>query len=138
LPDGLKALKMNNFTGKKRTAAVFLKKNYPWLIFAVLIAALSPSLWNVYRKARGSNDNLKMAEAELAKLQNRQAALLKSIGELKTSRGIEAEVREKFSVVKLGEEVIVVVDGAENSDDSSDSGVNQSFWSRIAGWFGLR
>jgi cell division protein FtsB len=79
-----------------------------------------------------------MAEAELAKLQNRQAALLKSIGELKTSRGIEAEVREKFSVVKLGEEVIVVVDGAENSDDSSDSGVNQSFWSRIAGWFGLR
>ena len=78
-------------------------------------------------------DNLSKTAASLEGLQARDKMLSAEIERLKTETGVEQEIREKFNLVKEGEEVIVVVD--KDTEADSSSGVTEiSFWQRVLDW----
>ena len=75
-----------------------------------------------------------IAEENLASLSKRENDLTGKIDELETENGLEKEIRERFPVIKPGEEVIMIVkdeeDGSSGNDVSSDDG----WWSRFVKW----
>lgn len=108
-----------------------------FLLFIVLIIILKAA-WGVYQKERISAEYLAREQNVLEELADRQAALAQSVDYLKTDKGIEAEIRSKFRVVKEGEMVAVIVDN-EDVKNSTASTTTQiapsSFWQKMRVWF---
>ena len=81
-----------------------------------------------------TKENLSKTAASLESLQVREKMLSSEIEKLKTAGGTEAEIREKYGLVRPGEEVIVIVDkdGDTDFDQATTSG---GFWDKVRGWF---
>ncbi len=104
-------------------------------LLIILIIFLGKAVLNVYEKAQNTNENLELAEVELDTLEARKSLLEDKISTLGTPKGVEAEIRDKFNVVKEGESVIMIVEGEPNGN--KDSGwAEKSFWERIKSLFG--
>ena len=108
------------------------------LIGLFIIALLfAKATWSVYQKKLESERNEKKAAAELADLEKRQQGLSVDINRLQTKTGVEKEIRDKFSVVKPGENMIVIVEPNQASTTASGgSGFFVRMWQTIKGWFG--
>ena len=104
------------------------------VILVVIIIWLSISVWGVYRKQDMTKDNLLKTTVSLNNLKNREKMLTAEIESLKTNTGKEEEIREKYGLVKAGEEVIVVVDKDDNIDSVAEP-LKVGFWEKIWGWF---
>ena len=89
---------------------------------------------SVYEKAQGTNENLEMAQDELNTLKSRGDLLEDKISSLGTPKGIETEIRDKFSVVKEGEEVIVIIKEEFDIKEQNNK-KGKSFWEVIKGLF---
>lgn len=76
----------------------------------VLVAIAARGVWGVYQKEKSSHQLRVEAEATLSDLQNREQKLRADIASLKSSRGLEAELRERYDLAKDGEGVVVIVD----------------------------
>lgn len=100
------------------------------LLFAVFLAG---STWEVYQKEKQVRFDRKAAEEARDALLGRRDALSGDLEALKSERGLEAEFRERFPVVKEGEEVIVLVDAKDVSADTSGA-PKRSFWERVGAW----
>ncbi len=71
---------------------------------------LARSLWDIYQKNRQSNTRADTARAQLDKLIERRDLLDKNLQRIKSSAGVEAELRSKFDVAKDGENLLVIID----------------------------
>lgn len=101
----------------------------------ILICLLTAhSTWSVYKKKQESEALRHEAQERLDALTTRNNELVANIARLKTSEGVEAEIRSKFSVVKSNENMVVIV-----NDDASvtvATTTSKGFWQRFKGWFG--
>ncbi len=71
---------------------------------------------------------------ELAQVTQHQADLQKNIDALSTERGKEAEIRDRYRVVKQGEQMILIIDNDKNgSADVPED--NPGFFKSIGNWF---
>ena len=107
-------LTMFDFYERRR----FKQYLYSWPAIVVLGFAclwLALSVWGVYTQERQTRITKGERQAYLEELQVREAALNEEIARLRTDRGIEEEIRQKFEVAKEGEEVIVIVDAPNQS-----------------------
>ena len=103
-------------------------------ILAILFAKAT---WNVYQKKLESKRNEEKAAAELADLEKRQQALSTDINRLQTKTGVEKEIRDKYSVVKPGEKMIVIVEPNQVGTTTNEGGgFFGRMWQTIKGWFG--
>ena len=64
----------------------------------------------MYQKNNSANHRAKAAHTELNKVIKREASLRKNLEHIKTSKGIEEELRQKFDVARDGEHLLVIVD----------------------------
>lgn len=87
-----------------------------------------------YREARALRNQY---QAELESLQAKQTELNGKIGELSTERGIEAEVRNRYRVVKPGESLVIVVDEEKGSATAQVDQPNVSWWVKLRTFIGL-
>jgi cell division protein FtsB len=101
---------------------------------AIIFVILIRSLWDVYQKEQLSAKNLLREQIEFDKLTSREKSLVSSIDHLKTEQGVESEIRNKFRVVKEGEQVAVIVDN-NASNMSSVATTTHSFWYKLFHWF---
>jgi len=115
--------KIRRFLYSKITVAVLIT-----LIFFILI-----EVWDVYKKQSLTKDNLAKTAAVLEGLKGREKMLSSEIERLKTEGGTEAEIREKFGLVKPGEEVLVIVSDEVEANPKASSSVG--FWQKIVNWF---
>jgi len=127
---------MLNFK-EKRTVKRFLYSKITIVLLAIILVFLINSAWGVSKKARIAYENKERVSGDLLELQEREMALLASIEKLKTDRGIESEIREKFGVVKKGEEVVVIVDSKkEKAEDDVQSAMSpHGLWQKFIGLF---
>ena len=106
------------------------------IVLLVAIFFLLNAVWKVYQKQDLTKDNLAKAAANLQGLQAREKMLSSEIERLKTESGTEQEIREKYGLVKPGEEVITVVDSNTATSTDFDTASNPaSFWQKIMDWF---
>lgn len=118
---------------KKRYERALYSKPTIFLLI-ILVIFLGKAVLNVYEKAQNTKENLELAQVELDVLKARGTLLEDKISVLGTPKGIEAEIRDKFNVVKEGESVIVIVEGELNGNEHN--GVEgKSFWERIKSLF---
>lgn len=85
--------------------------------------------WNMYGKLALASEAQQGAEAQLAALELQQAQVEASLGELSSSRGIEAEVRERFGVAKPGEGKIDIV--RNSTIGTSTPAEPATWWGRL-------
>jgi len=76
----------------------------------ILIALTLRGVWGVYQKSKESAVLRQEAEAKLSDLEGRESLLRGEISALKTDRGIEGELRQRYDLAAEGEGVIVIVD----------------------------
>lgn len=103
-------------------------------IFFVLIVLLARGVWQISQKAAIARAERDEAVRSLHDLQNRTSELQASLARFNAGTGIEEEIRQKFTVAKPGEEVVVVVDdGAKKSENGTAQ--DKSIWERFLGFF---
>ncbi|MCX6717598.1 MAG: septum formation initiator family protein [Candidatus Taylorbacteria bacterium] len=123
---------MVDFQRKKNIRKVIYSRITIFVLFVVVIFLLR-AVYDIYKKERVSFKSVASVEENYNDLKNRQSMLKSEIERLNTDKGVEEEIRSKFSVSKPGETVVVIVDNSSNtSTDSENTG--QSFWQKIFGW----
>lgn len=95
---------------QRRDPVRLLWRRLSMVALCIAIIAVGKGVWSLYIKEQASRE-LK-AEAIVARdsLQRREAELRTEIANLKSVRGIEAELRERYDVAAEGEGVIVIIE----------------------------
>jgi len=111
---------------------------YSWpavVILGIIAVSMIVAVWNIYQKEELTRANLDQITETHDVLQEREAELVASVNSLETTFGVESEIRDKFGLVREGEEVVVVVDGGEEKGENNDVGKKKSWWERIKSIF---
>ena len=124
---------------QKRKARKLLYSRTALVGFCLLAVIFIKATWNVYEKERTSRDYVSSAQAQLDKLTLQKTNVSNAVAALRTSQGVEAEIRKKFRVVKDGEQIAVIVDDSAtvSSDVTTATSSEKGFWQGIAGFFGF-
>ncbi|OGG47876.1 hypothetical protein A3D66_01900 [Candidatus Kaiserbacteria bacterium RIFCSPHIGHO2_02_FULL_50_9] len=118
---------------ERRKLRHFLYSKVFLLVLFLLIILLAKGVWGVYSSERDTSRKRVEKAAELQDLLDRQMALTAELQRLSTKRGIESELRQKYEVVKEGEEMIVLVQPPkENIPGASE---NRNIWEWFKGLF---
>ncbi len=80
------------------------------LVLFILLLIMARAVWRLWQKNDMAQKNLLVSAEHLRQLEERKEALDLKMTKLKTSRGVEEEIRVNFSVVKPGEKVINLVE----------------------------
>ena len=106
----------------------------PVLVFlALLVLIFAWGVIGFMGKMQVTAENRKIAENKVAELQKQKMELSTETDRLNTKDGIEASIRDKFSVVKEGEGLIIVVDDKNAPDQFPKK--NTGFFSFFTNWF---
>lgn len=106
------------------------------IALAVVLLLVGDGAWNIYQKAAIARAERDSAARSLADLQSRTAELQASLVQLQSERGVEEDIRQKFTVVRPGEDVVVVVDDSTKKSENSEAVAPKGFWARIASFLG--
>ncbi|MEX0933668.1 MAG: septum formation initiator family protein [Candidatus Paceibacterota bacterium] len=116
---------------RKWRMRLFSRITIAGLLFFLLFIA--HATWGVFGKFLETQRNKIRAQENVAELLKREAVLVGEIEYLKTTRGVEEEIRENFGFAKEGEGVVIIVrdKGRDTSEKTSQGG----FWTRIQRFF---
>ncbi len=129
---------MRKFERKqKNTKIKDLIFSVPFIVILGVVCALSiNATWDVYKKVRDTGKNVAAVAETYNELKKRELELTAKIGSLETPLGVETEIRDKFGLVKDGEEMIVIVDPPkEEKENDPESTDDKTLWEKIKGWF---
>lgn len=105
---------MRSFQEKKGFKHILESK--PVLLFlAILVLVFAWNVFGFWGKMEETRKNKKIAEDKIVELQQEKEKLSSDISKLKTDQGVEESIRDKFGLVKEGENMIVVFDNKDNS-----------------------
>lgn len=108
------------------------------LLAVFLVVVLCWGLFVVYRmyiKNRESVALRNQFQNELDALNQKQDELSGKIKNLSTDRGLEAEVRNRYRVIRPGEQLVIVVDN--DSKNPQNASEKPSFWVRMREFLGF-
>ena len=123
---------MIEFQERRRLKKVLYSKPVLVLLIIIIILFLN-GVWQVYKKQMIAKENLIQTASVFDQLKAREKMLTAGVERLKTESGIEEEIREKYGLVKPGEEVIKVVDQTD-STSSEDIQPDIGFWQKVLNW----
>lgn len=106
------------------------------VLLAVVLVFMISGTWGVYQKASLAREQKERLEQELVELEKRRADLEAKLNALTTERGIEEEIRERYSVAKKGESVVVIVDSPEgDAENTHEQSRISAWWKKLTGIF---
>lgn len=115
----------------KFSLSQFLESPLALAISVILFGIILYSVISVILKQEKSQHSKTQAQEELASLEDQKGSLEAEIGLLESDFGREKALREKFGVVKEGEEIIVLVNNEEEGEVKEGDGM----WGWISGIF---
>ena len=111
-----------------------------WALAALCVAMalyVGSATWRVFGTLSKVHSERLQAEKERDGLRARTGELKAAIGAIETPRGVEAEIRSRYPLVKPGEVEFVFVDNASSSLVDTASTTRESIWSSFLSWIGL-
>ncbi len=97
------------------------------LVLVIILAGfMANTVWHTYLRQQASLDDRQRVEAKLTTVENRATQLTATINALKTPYGVEREIRNKFNVVKEGEELIMIVGGEATGTPTTTPSVQRN------------
>ena len=107
-----------------------------WPVLAFLGILLLFFIWGIIGftgKMHMTRENRKIAENKVQELELEKEKLSSDIAKLKTEKGIEENIREKFGLAKEGEGMIVIVEDKNPQTEQND--FSEGFFSFFKSWF---
>ncbi len=106
------------------------------LLLLVITFIAARATWGMYGKFAEAAESDERAHKELATLEAQQAQVKASVDSFTSNRGVEAQVRERYGVVKPGEgQIQIVRDSASTTPRSSqDKNIFIRLWGALFGW----
>ena len=105
------------------------------IILGLITFILAKGAVNIVLKEQESREKAAILKEEMQALVLREEMLRGKIAYLQTPKGLEDEIKDKFSVVPEGEHVAIIVDQklAATSTDLSEVSWYRKIWSAIMG-----
>lgn len=103
------------------------------LVLAVITAVVGVAAFNMHRTYEDTRQTVKRLQEERQQLADRKQAARSAAARIATRRGLKEEIREKFSVAKPGERVIVLTEGRRRQATSADKTADTSWWGKAVG-----
>jgi cell division protein FtsB len=125
---------MLDFQQKRKVRSVIYSR-ITLIVLLLLVLWFIHSTFTVYKKMKESETAKDLSLNDLEKLKDRSDDLRVKIDELDTERGIEGEIRSKFSVAKDNEEMVVILDDVDNVPTPGSKKL--TFWQKIRDFFGF-
>jgi len=108
---------MFDFHEKRKLKSYLYSK--PTIIALFVVAAfVSTSVFTRFGVEREMAAKREAVARELQDLETQANALESQVGRLKSERGIEEEIRNRYQVSKKGEQVVVVLDGTDKASNT--------------------
>lgn len=95
---------------KRPSQNKFLYSPITLVVLFVLVILLAISLMKMVGKSRQTREVRDQYRDEITALEKQQEELASDIDYLSTERGMEEEIRDRFPVVKEGEDLILIID----------------------------
>jgi cell division protein FtsB len=133
---------MFDFHEKRKIRSFMYSKATILGLFGVALL-LSFSVYDRYEVAREMEGKLESKQAELDALRERATALESKVKYLDDDRGLEEELRNRFDVVREGEQTVILIDSREGNgkEKPKDATVQQqtpepeeSFFEKLKFW----
>jgi len=121
----MRGIKKRGISGWKRLGL--------FVLLFLLLVILGNSTRKVYNKKENAELALSKMHQDVVELAEREKELKESESRIKSSEGLEFELRKKFTVARPGESVAIVV---ESEDSSSRSSSADSAWQKLKDFFG--
>jgi cell division protein FtsB len=105
-----------------------------FLVFlGIIILVFFFSMFSFVGKMEKTSKNRKIVEDKITELEKSKETFSSEIAKLKTEKGIEESIREKFGVAKEGENIIIIVDDKNSSVTTieADSSWFSSFFNNL-------
>jgi cell division protein FtsB len=125
---------MMDFQQKKRVRKMLYSRNVV-IALAVVTLLLLRGVVDVVGKERQSENDVVVANEQLAQAKLRNQQLTSDTASLATVAGMDRAIRQEFSVAKPGEEVAFIVDSPTVPSPVATS-TPVGFWGSILNWFG--
>jgi len=110
---------MKNFQKSNRWKYIIQSK--PFLIFlGIVILVFFYSMFSFANKMEETKKNRQIIEDKIAELEKSKETFSSDIGKLKTERGQEGIIREKYGVAKEGENMILIVEDKNSTQKRED------------------
>ncbi len=124
------------FQGRQKLRKI-LYSRITLLVLAVLVFFVGRGAWNTHQKAQIARSERDIAERAFTEMESRSSELQASLIRLKSDRGIEEEVRQKYTVARPGEEVVIIVDDSVKKGENSEAMDNKNPWQYFVSLFGF-
>ena len=113
------------FKKRKKKKGLF----HSWItlvILSIISVFLLFGVVDIIKKSQETRKSKRAALRQLAVLEEQEVQLESFIENLKTDEGIEESIRDRFFLVKEGEEFIMIVDGEKNdqNQDKNEKRIN--------------
>ena len=102
------------------------------LVICTILGAAVIKMVRKYAHAKTTRDDY---HEELMEVQKHESDLEKNISALSTERGKEEEIRDRYRVVKQGEQMILIVNNDKEQEIKTESEA-PGFFQRIGIWVG--
>ena len=124
---------MRNFQKRERLKYIMQSKLF-LMFLRIGIFTFIYRMFSFINKLEETGKNRKIVEDKITELEKSKEKLNSDIIKLKTEKGIEESIRERFGLAKDGEGMIMVIDDKNQikTQKEPESGV---FWSVIKSWF---
>jgi len=112
----------------------FKKIFYSWPVFVLLLAIVllvASGVWGVSKSERTSCGKKDSSEERYDKLEDKSDNLLSEIESLKTEKGRESEIRDKFRVVKEGEQLAIILKSVDDPECEVVEENDGNLWKKI-------
>ena len=124
---------MKSFQKSGRLKYVMQSKLF--LIFlGIIILGFFFNIFSFMNKMGETSRNKETIEDKVTELEKSKEKLNSEIIKLKTEKGIEENIREKFGLAKEGEEMIVIIED-KNSEEAEKKMDSEGFFSFLKNWF---
>lgn len=128
---------MLDFHEKRKLKSFLYSKPAAFVLFAIAIL-LSWSVYERFEREREMATKRYELEERLDTLHMQAATLEEEVARLKSERGIEEELRNRYEVAKAGEQVVIVVgDERDAATTTRVAPLPRSFFGRIGAFFGI-
>jgi cell division protein FtsB len=121
---------------RRRTRRRIISSPLITLGLIALVFLFGRAAWGMFTKAEQARAAKIEAEEKLARVEMSRDALSKEAAALRTSTGLEGELRARFSVAKAGEEAVVIIEEPQQPAAAAAApGFFGRLWASVAGWF---
>jgi cell division protein FtsB len=105
---------------KRKSTNTFWHSPLALIVLFLILVIFSYNMVGLFKKERETVNTKSLVLDKVNRLEDREKTLNASIEKLKTEKGTEDVIREKYQVVRPGEKMLIIVDQDDTNNTTPD------------------